>query len=166
MSNKEIIELMKKQLEQQQAQMELQSQQNQQQMEVLLETLKQMNANSGNAAGSTGTRPENSVSAARPSLYSVPSFTAFDSTAELWTDYYSRFLTFIKAHSVPETKIAQIFFTNQTVSVYKLLQSLASQQQPPININESDMELLHSLWLNNIIQNYLFFVKDTNFGVI
>ena len=99
---------MKKQLDQQQAQMELQSQQNQQQMEVLLETLKQMNANSGNAAGSTGTRPENSVSAARPSLYSVPSFTAFDSTAELWTDYYSRFLTFIKAHSVPETKIAQI----------------------------------------------------------
>ena len=138
MSNKEIIELMKKQLDQQQAQMELQSQQ----MEVLLETLKQMNANSGNAAGSTGTRPENSVSAARPSLYSVPSFTAFDSTAELWTDYYSRFLTFIKAHSVPETKMAQIFLTNHTVSVYKLLQSLASQQQPPININESDMETL------------------------
>ena len=142
MSNKEIIESMKKQLDQQQAQMVLQSQQNQQQMEVLLETLKQMNANSGNAAGSTGTRSENSVSAARPSLYSVPSFTAFDSTAELWTDYYSRFLTSIKAHSVPETKIAQIFLTNQTVSVYKLLQSLASQQQPPININESDMETL------------------------
>ena len=68
MSNKEIIELMKKQLDQQQAQMELQSQQNQQQMEVLLETLKQMNAKSGNAAGSTDTRPENSVSDVRPSL--------------------------------------------------------------------------------------------------
>ena len=81
-------------------------------------------------------------SAVRPSPYSVPSFTAFDSTAELWTDYYPRFLTFIKAHSVPETKIAQIFLTTQTVSVYKLLQSLASQQQPPINNNESDMETL------------------------
>ena len=109
MSNKEIIELMKKQLDQQQAQMELQSQQNQQQMEVLLETLKQMNANSGNSVGSTGTLPENSVSAVWHSPYSVPSFTAFNSTAELWTDYYSRFLTFIKAHSVPETRIAQIF---------------------------------------------------------
>ena len=43
---------------------------------------------------------------------------------------------------MPETKIAQIFLTNQTVSVYKLLQSLASQQQPPININESSMETL------------------------
>ena len=85
MSNKEIIELMKKQLDQQQAQMELQSQQNQQQMEVLLETLKQMKTNSGNAGGSTGTPPENSVSALRPSLYSVPSFSAFDSNAELWT---------------------------------------------------------------------------------
>ena len=90
MSNKEIVELMKKQLDHQQAEMELQSQQNQLQMEVLLETLKQMNANSGNAAGSTGTLPENSVSAVRYSLYSVPSFTAFDSTVELWTDYYSR----------------------------------------------------------------------------
>ena len=149
MSNKEIIELMKKQLDQQQAQIELQSQQHQQQMklqfqqmEVLLETLKQINANSGNAAGSAGTLPENSVSAVRPSPYSVPSFTAFDSTAELRTDYYSRFLTFIKAHSVPETKIAQIFWTNQTVSMYKLLQNLAPQQQPSININESDMETL------------------------
>ena len=63
--------------------MELQSQQNQQETEGLLETLKQMNANSGNAAGSTGTLPENSVSAARPSPYSVSSFTAFDSTTEL-----------------------------------------------------------------------------------
>ena len=160
MFNTEIIELIKKQLDRQQAQMELQSQQmelqsqqneqqmelqsqqNQQQMEMLLGTLKKMNANSGNAAGSTGTLPEISISAVRPSSYSVPSFTAFDSTAELWTDYYSRFLTFIKAHSVPETKIAQIFLTDQTVSVYKLLQSLASQQQPPININEFDMETL------------------------
>ena len=83
MYDEEITELMKKQLAQQQAQMELQSQQNQQQMEVLLETLKQMNANSGNAAGFTGTLPENSVSAVWPSLYSVPSFTAFDSTAEV-----------------------------------------------------------------------------------
>ena len=133
---------MKKQLDQQQAQMELQSQQNQQQMKVSLETLKQRNANSGNAAGPKGTLIENSVSAVRPSPYSVPSFTAFDSTAELWTDYYSRLLTFIKAYSVPETKIAQIFLTNQTVSVHKLQKSLASQQQPPININESDMETL------------------------
>ena len=111
-------------------------------MEVLLETLKPMNANSGNAAGSTGTFSENSVSAVRPSPYSVPSFTAFDSTAELWTDYCSRFLTFIKAHSVPEIKIAEISLTNLTVLVYKLLQSLASQQQSSININESDMETL------------------------
>ena len=94
MSNKEFIELMKKQLDQQQAhlelqsqqhqqQIELQSQQNQQQMKVLLETLKLMNANSGNSAGSTGTLPENSVFAVSSSPYSVPNFTAFDSTAQL-----------------------------------------------------------------------------------
>ena len=105
MSNKEIIELMKNLLDQHQAQMELQFQQNQQQMEVLQETLKQMSANSGNFSGSTGTLPEHSVFAVKPSPYSVLSFTAFGSIAELWTGYYSRFLTFIKAHFVPENKI-------------------------------------------------------------
>ena len=64
-----------------------------------------MNASSSNFAGSAGTPPENSATAVRRSSYSVPSFTAFGSTAKLWTDYYSRFLTFIKAHSVPRTEI-------------------------------------------------------------
>ena len=60
---------------------------------------------------------------------SVPSFTSFDSTNELWPDYWSRFQTYVAAHSIPESRLAQVFLTNQTAAVYKLLSNLAEQQQ-------------------------------------
>ena len=94
-------------------------------MEVLLETLKLMNGNSKDSGGSAGTLLKNIATAVKPSPYFSPSFTSFDLTAE--SDRYSRFLRIIKAHSVSETKIAQIFLTNPIVLVNKLRQSLAIQ---------------------------------------
>ena len=45
----------------------------------------------------------------------LPSFSAFDSASELWTDYWVRFNTFAEAHSVPSEKRASVFLTNQTL---------------------------------------------------
>ena len=57
---------------------------------------------------------------------SIPNFSPFDSTSELWKDYWDRFNTYIGANSIPEEKRAQVFLTNQTPVTYKLLCSLAS----------------------------------------
>ena len=144
MSNKELIELLKAQMEQQrvqieqqQAQMEQQKfqleQQNaqgRQQIQVFLEALQ----NIANCQV-----PASNQEAASPNAFAVPSFSPFDPTSELWTDYHSRFLTFIGGHSVPENKVAQVFLTNQSTVVYKLLQNLAAQQQPPVEINTLPM---------------------------
>ena len=59
---------------------------------------------------------------------SIPSFAPFDSTAELWDDYYERFKTFVDANSVPPAKQPKVFLTNQAAATYKLLRTLASQQ--------------------------------------
>ena len=66
---------------------------------------------------------------------SVPCFTAFDSTSELWSDYLARFNTFVGANSIRVEKIAQVFLTNQTTTTYKLLSILAGQQTPPQDLN-------------------------------
>ena len=60
----------------------------------------------------------------------IPSFDAFDSTIELWDDYWARFQTFIGANSVPGEKRALVFLTNQSRVNFKLLSNLASQQSP------------------------------------
>ena len=73
------------------------------------------------------------------STASVPSFTAFDPTTELWEDYYARFCTFLGAHSVDKGKHAQIFLTNQSSTVYQLLVNLASQMATPKDINKLSM---------------------------
>ena len=57
----------------------------------------------------------------------MASFQPFDSTSELWTDYLARFRTFVTANSIPDNKQAQIFLTNQSNSVYKMLNNLAAQ---------------------------------------
>ena len=49
---------------------------------------------------------------------SFPSFSPFDSTSELWSDYWARFQTFVKANSIPVDKVAQVFLTNQTKVTY------------------------------------------------
>ena len=66
---------------------------------------------------------------------SLPSFTAFDSTSELWKDYWDRFNTFAKANSIPEARLPQVFLTSQSANMYKLLSTLASQQTPPKEVD-------------------------------
>ena len=73
----------------------------------------------------------------------IPSFTAFDTSSELWADYWSRFLTFTSVHSVPEEKQAQLFLTSQTSSTYKLLSNLAEQQTPKISVNGLTLDQIH-----------------------
>ena len=69
----------------------------------------------------------------------MASFQPFDSTSELWTDYLARFRTFVTANSIPDNKQAQIFLTNQSNSVYKMLSNLAARQQPVKSIHELTM---------------------------
>ena len=69
----------------------------------------------------------------------MASFQPFDSTSELWTDYLARFRTFVTANSIPDNKQAQIFLTNQSNPVYKMLSNLAAQQQPVKSIHELTM---------------------------
>jgi hypothetical protein len=70
----------------------------------------------------------------------TPDFEPFDSSSELWPDYWDRFCTFAGAHSVSENRMAQIFLTNQSKDVYRLLGNLAKQQNPPKKINDLTME--------------------------
>ncbi len=56
----------------------------------------------------------------------TPSFAPFDSTSELWANYWARFCIFAGANSVPDDKKAQVFLTNQSVTTFKLLSNLAT----------------------------------------
>ena len=93
-------------------------------MEVLIEKLQ----------GSRATDPAATHQAA------IPPFPAFDSSTELWPDYWSRFCTFLEANGVPELRKAQVFLTNQTPAIYKQLSNLAAQQSPPTEINKLSLE--------------------------
>ena len=75
------------------------------------------------------------IGRAAPTQANIPNFNAFESTSELWSDYYSRFQTFVRAHSVPARIQAQVFLTNQVSTTYKLLSNLAAQEEPPVDIN-------------------------------
>jgi len=66
------------------------------------------------------------VPPATTSVTATPTFAPFDSTSELWKNYWSRFLTFTRAHAVPDDRKAQVFLTNQSSTVYKLLSNLAA----------------------------------------
>lgn len=70
----------------------------------------------------------------------TPSFTPFDSSSELWPDYWARFCTFAGANSIPEGRRAQVFLTNQSPAIYKLLSNLAEQQSPSKEINDLTMD--------------------------
>ncbi|KAG0729765.1 hypothetical protein GWK47_029684 [Chionoecetes opilio] len=101
-------------LQQQQQQMQLiMEQQQQQQMQAVIETI-----------SSTKQGVVSTTSA-------TPSYAPFDSTAVLWMDYWARLCTFMGANSVCEEKQAQVFLTNQSSTVYKLLATLSAQQTPP-----------------------------------
>ena len=85
----------------------------------------------------------------------MASFQPFDSTSELWTDYLARFRTFVTANSIPDNKQAQIFLTNQSNSVYKMLSNLAAQQQPykmlsNLAAQQQPVKSIHELTMNDI----------------
>ena len=71
---------------------------------------------------------------------SIPPFSPFDSTTELWPDYWARFCTFSAANAVPENRQAQVFLTNQSSAIYKQLSNLAAQETPPKDINKLSMQ--------------------------
>ena len=73
-------------------------------------------------------------------LAGLPSFSAFDSTSEIWDDYYERFKTFVEANSIPDAKKAKIFLTIQSAATYKLLSTLVSQQEDAKDVNGLTMD--------------------------
>ena len=102
-----------------------QNKQHQEQMTMLQEQLKILQSSLNNPRENVPTP--------------MASFQPFDSTSELWTDYLARFRTFVTANSIPDNKQAQIFLTNQSNSVYKMLSNLAAQQQSVKSIHELTM---------------------------
>ena len=132
MSNKELIELLKKQLELQEKKLKAQETRYQEQMATLINMFKET--------------PKPDIKQIITAASTTPAFTAFDPTAELWTDYWACFETFTTANSIPEDKKSHVFLTNQTPSIYKLLSNLSSQQSPSKDI--------HSLTIKEI-QDYM-----------
>ena len=122
----ELILLLNKQHQEQMAVLrDEQNKQHQEQMTMLQEQIKILQSSLNNPRENVPTP--------------MASFQPFDSTSELWTDYLARFRTFVTANSVPDNKQAQIFLTNQSNSVYKMLSNLAAQQQPVKSIHELTM---------------------------
>ena len=99
-------------LEMFQKQMEAQDLRHQQQIDAVMHLVKSLD------------KPASTPVAASTST--TPNFVAFVSTSELWEDYWSRFNTFVKAHAVPEERQAQVFLTNQSATIYKLLSNSAA----------------------------------------
>ena len=118
-------------MEQQAQQIERQSQQHKEELQNLLKLLDVQKYGTGEDDSSTH-HPQLSTAA-------IPPFAAFDSTSELWPDYWTRFCTFVVASDVPEQREAQVFLTNQTAAVYKQLANLAAQQTPSKDINNLTM---------------------------
>lgn len=113
--------------------LEAQEKRSQQQLEAMMKMVESGKQGSGEAGG---TAP-----AAVPSAsLATPIFEPFDSSSELWPDYWDRFCTFAGAHAVSESRLAQVFLTNQSKDVYRLLANLAKQQSPPKMINDLTME--------------------------
>ena len=92
--------------------------------------------------------PTPATATAASTMVSIPSFAPFNSTSELWKDYWARFKTFAGANSVREEKLAQVFLTNQTTTVYKLLSTLAGQQTPPKDVNQLSIEEIAAFMQN------------------
>ena len=83
------------------------------------------------------------VAGAGPSLFAQvgsPTFVSFEPSTELWKDYLARFKTFVGANSIPNAKQSQVFLTNQSATIYKLLCTLASQFNPPKDVNELSLD--------------------------
>ena len=85
-------------LKEQERQHEEQERRHEEQMKVLREIIDKRSSSTENEG-----RPTISTAVA------TPNFPAFDSSTELWSDYWSRFCTFSTAHSVPESKSRRFF---------------------------------------------------------
>jgi len=143
----ELIKLLRDQLQQQKEdndrranQMEVQMKQHRKDMDSLINLFGAQAAITDDDDDDSHGITSHRLSCVSPQFATVPPFAAFDSTTELWPDYWSRFCTFTMANSVPEQRKAQVFLTNQTAAVYKQLANVASQQSPPKDINELAME--------------------------
>ena len=79
--------------------------------------------------------PSSTIGVSEIGNTNIPSFSAFDPLSELWTDYWSRFQTFLEAHAVPKSRQAKVFLTNQSSVSYKLIDNMAKQLTPPRDIN-------------------------------
>ena len=126
-----LLQLMQQQLKQQNDSMVEQQRQHAEQMKLLTAAL------SGKSTAEGATASSSVVS-------TWPSFGAFDAMTELWSDYWSRFLTFANAHSIPETKRASVLLTNQSPTIYKMLSTLAAQQTPPVDINDLPLDAMEA----------------------
>ena len=121
MASKDLLKLLKQQIDHQKSIMEAQEKRHREQLDVMMQLIK---------------KPGRIEQATPITACVFPKFSAFDSGTELWTDYWARFNTFVEANSVPEEKKAYVFLINQSPVSYKLLTNLASQQTPPKEVNE------------------------------
>ena len=78
------------------------------------------------------------VQQSKPAILNTK-FDEFDPAAELWSDHWARFETFTRANAIPDDRRAEIFLTNQSSVVYKLVMNLAQQQTPPRDVNSLSM---------------------------
>ena len=123
------IQVQRQQIEQQAQFMERQSQQHReemdqqaQQMQNLLKILDVQKHGTGEDDSRTH-HPQLSTAA-------IPPFAAFDSTSELWPDYWSRFCTFVVANAVPEQRQAQVFITKLLLYTNNWLTWLLNKLRP------------------------------------
>ena len=124
-----LVEMMQLQLQQQREEMQQQRDAMQQQREDMQATLQLL------------AKPAQSGQVLQPATTSATlTFSPFDSTSELWIDYWSPFLTFTRAHAFPDDRQAQVFLTNQWSTAYRLLSNLAAQETLRREINDLTME--------------------------
>ena len=70
----------------------------------------------------------------------IPKFQPFNSTSELWNDYWKHFQTCFGTNSVEDSKKAQMFLTNQKNAVCKFLSNMASQLSPKKDVDDLSMD--------------------------
>ena len=150
-----IAEVLQQQFAAQQQKFEELQQRNEEQMK-LMRNLFQSQLSAGASSPSTS----NTATIAS----ATPTFQCFDSTTELWTDYLSRFATFAEAHSIQASKLPQVFLTNQSPTIYKLLSDLASQETPPKGVDELSMDQIKQ-YMKQQFDPKRFFESDFGFGV-
>ena len=121
----QLVTLLQQQMAAQQKQHQEQKKQHQEQMQTLQDQNQKLLA-----ALTTSTQSGGNT------VVTIPSLTPFDSSNELWSDYWALFITFTGVHSIQKAKQAQVFLTNQTSVTYKLLSNYASQLTPSKDINQ------------------------------